>query len=200
MTGHHRGASKKAGRGVCAMIIREARERDVPPLAAFARRTFKDAFAASMAPGDLKAHLDQHLSPQRLGEMIREDLFFLAEIRDRLVGFLQLGAARIADAPARGAMEIRRLYVLGHFQNEGIGSKLMRTTLDHLASHGDPDIYLDVWAENEGAQRFYRRFGFETVGERPFHVASGAQTGVDLVMRRRSSVREMGLTPLSEHV
>jgi len=51
---------------------------------------------------------------------------------------------------------------------------------------GTANIYLDVWEHNHGAQRFYRRYGFEVVGARSFEVESGAPTSLDLVMVRCS--------------
>jgi len=62
----------------------------------------------------------------------------------------------------------------------------------HLRKNLSPEKFSrimdeDVWEHNHGAQRFYRRYGFEVVGTRAFEVESGAATSLDLVMMRRST-------------
>ncbi len=57
--------------------------------------------------------------------------------------------------------------------------------LDHPLLKDAAEVYLDVWEHNPGAQRFYRRYGFEVITTRRFEVASGAPTSLDLVMVRR---------------
>ncbi len=60
----------------------------------------------------------------------------------------------------------------------------------NLAAHNHTEmagaaIDLDVWEHNLGAQRFYKRLGFEVVGTRVFEVESAGETSLDLVMVRR---------------
>ena len=64
----------------------------------------------------------------------------------------------------------------------------MDAALNDPRLHGATNIYLDVWEHNHGAQRFYKRYGFEKVGERSFHVESGEETDVDFIMVRRLPV------------
>ena len=66
-------------------------------------------------------------------------------------------------------------------RREGAGAMLMRLALREC--HGDriEHLFLEVDAANEAAVSLYRRFGFETVGERKAYYADGARA---LVMRR----------------
>jgi len=47
---------------------------------------------------------------------------------------------------------------------------LMEHALDWARGQGATALYLGVWENNARAQRFYRRFGFEHVGEHAFMV------------------------------
>ena len=60
----------------------------------------------------------------------------------------------------------------------------MQAALAHPILANARLIALDVWMQNEGAQRFYRRHAFEPVGTRTFTVASGPETTPDIIMVR----------------
>lgn len=125
---------------------------------------------------DLAAHLDMRLGP---------DSFQGAQIlvAGDFVGFAQIGAAsypEVGSGPGDGA--IMRMYVLAEWQSQGVGSLLMKTALHELGDH--LRVFLDVWAKNAGAIRFYERFGFRVVGERRLMLASGPAEDPDLIMVR----------------
>jgi diamine N-acetyltransferase len=65
---------------------------------------------------------------------------------------------------------LKRLYVSSDVQNGGWGGTLFRTALDWLERDGPRTVWISVWSENFGAQRFYARHGFEKVGEYEFPV------------------------------
>jgi diamine N-acetyltransferase len=106
----------------------------------------------------------------------------LAAAGDRLVGFVQFGAARGGAGPSD--QELRRIYVHRELQSQGHGTSLMERALDHPQLRSAERIQLDVWEHNHGAQRFYARYGFRVAGSRRFETASGATPGLDLVMVR----------------
>ena len=61
--------------------------------------------------------------------------------------------------------ELKRLYVLAAYQGTGWGGKLFQAALDWLLADGPRTLWIGVWSENLGAQRFYARHGFVKVGE-----------------------------------
>ena len=168
------------------MKIREVRQSDLATLSELAIQTYTDAFGHSFSAADLAAHLERHLSPDGFARILDADVVLLAEAEDRLIGYLQFGAMRpLSDyGPDQ---ELRRLYVLAEFQNQGVGAALMEAALSHPQMQSATNIYLDVWEHNHGAQRFYQRYGFEVIGFRAFEVESGAETSLDLLMVRRTS-------------
>lgn len=167
------------------LVVREADPSDTDRVSSLAIETYAAAFGHSISPDDLRHHVRQELSPAALSRAMGRDVFQLAEVSSQLVGFVQFGAAQSAESCGADA-ELRRLYVQSDFQNRGIGSRLMEVALSHSALSRASAIALDVWVENERAQRFYERYGFRPVGERPFKVASGAPTTPDLIMLREA--------------
>lgn len=55
--------------------------------------------------------------------------------------------------------------ILDDYQGKGYGSELMNTLLDKLKEMNIPGVMLIVDKDNDGAQRFYKRFGFNKTAE-----------------------------------
>ena len=160
-------------------IIRQAETRDAASLSRLAIETYRESFGHTFSADDLSAHLRAKLSPDRFARYIDEDIILVAEVDETLVGYIQFG-----DSDA--GQELRRLYVASPFQNQKHGSRLMEAALRHPRLANAAFITLDVWEHNQGARRFYERYGFEVIGTRAFTVESGAATDLDFVMARRS--------------
>src|SRR5262245_48941333 len=80
------------------------------------------------------------------------------------------------------AGEIRLLYVRGAFQNQRLGAQLLEIALEWLSEQRRTPLYVGVWSENFGAQRFYARYGFEKVGEYYFPV--GNTRDLEFILKR----------------
>ena len=83
---------------------------------------------------------------------------------------------------APGDGEIQRLYILQSHQGAGRGTLLLKTALEWLERDGPRTLWIGVWSENYGAQRFYARHGFEIVGDYSFMVGDHADH--ELITRR----------------
>jgi len=67
---------------------------------------------------------------------------------------------------------LRLLAVLSSFQGRGLGSALLAAYEEETA-RGSAHAFLLVSAQNPGAQRFYRRYGYRRVGRLPELVVPG---------------------------
>jgi ribosomal-protein-alanine N-acetyltransferase len=83
---------------------------------------------------------------------------YVAMIDGEVVGFLVL----VMKALFVGF--VQSLAVSPGLRNRGIGADLMRFA-ERRIFEDSPNVYLCVSSFNEGAQRFYRRLGYEVVGE-----------------------------------
>ena len=100
-----------------------------------------------------------------------------------LIGYVNACPAHLPHpvvSPEDG--EIQRLYILQGHQGGGRGTALLNTALEWLERDGPRTLWIGVWSENYGAQRFYARHGFETVGEYSFMVGDHADH--ELITRR----------------
>ena len=87
---------------------------------------------------------------------------------------------------APGDGEIQRLYILQGHQGSGRGTLLLKTALEWLERDGPRTLWIGVWSENYGAQRFYARHGFEIVGDYSFMV--GDHADYELITRRPARI------------
>jgi ribosomal protein S18 acetylase RimI-like enzyme len=169
------------------MLIRRAVASDAVPLAALAERTFRDAFAADNAPEDIDCHCATSYGPaQQLAEILDAGLeTWVADDAGRLVAYAQLRS----HAPSSLVVgvrqaEVARFYVLAEHHGAGLAHRLMDQVLTRAAEVGADVAWLGVWQRNPRAISFYRKWGFEIVGEHTFRVGSDLQ--LDFVMRRRT--------------
>lgn len=162
------------------MVIRPATEADVPALADLARRTWLDAFGASLAPDDAAAAADESRSEARFRRALDERTILVAEDDGALVGYAELGGA---DMPELGTRPedgwLHRLYVETALQGRGIGRELLAAALADPRLAGAPRVFLQVWEENPRAIRLYESVGFRRAGTTSFRL--GAQIVEDLV-------------------
>ena len=65
----------------------------------------------------------------------------------------------------------------------GAGAALMRELLRAARGAGHDTIWLGVWEQNYRAIAFYRKWGFETVGEHIFQVGDDPQNDILMSLR-----------------
>jgi ribosomal-protein-alanine acetyltransferase len=69
----------------------------------------------------------------------------------------------------RGAKEadIQTIAVDENARRNGIGRELVAALMKEAVQRGASEVFLEVRADNPGAQALYRSFGFEEIGVRP---------------------------------
>ncbi|WP_064748915.1 GNAT family N-acetyltransferase [Lysobacter antibioticus] len=153
--------------------IRQATPADTAVLADISARSFVETFGDSYPPDDLERFLAQTYSHAAIGALLADPhcAAWLLERDGVAVGHALAGPAGLPHAQiAPGDGELKRLYVLREAQNGGWGGRLFQTALDWLERDGPRTLWIGVWSENYGAQRFYGRHGFEKVGHYEFVV------------------------------
>jgi len=169
--------------------IRRATPDDAEALAAIGARTFTETFAHLYPPEDLETFLAQAYGLARTRKDLADPakVAFLVEADGpngvEAIGYAQAGPCELPHpevTPACG--ELKRFYFEKAWQNRGMGGQLFRAVMDWLLKDGPRDIWIGVWSENFGAQRFYERQGFAKVGEYGFRV--GQTVDREFILRR----------------
>ena len=110
-----------------------------------------------------------------------------------LVGLTQLGGVNLDAGGGLLLLELLQRHRLGSFGLSGglgggpgcggLGGALFDAVMTWMAAQSPPDVWIGVWSENFGAQRFYARRGFQKVGEYGFPV--GNTIDREFILRRR---------------
>ena len=166
--------------------IRRATPDDASILAVLGAATFSETFGHLYPPEDLHAFLSSSHSLDAWTRTLVDSqrAVWVAELGDAPpIGFIVVGACKLPvehREPIAG--EVQQLYVLAQHHNLRLGSRLMDIGLEWLEARGRTPLYIGVWSENLGAQRFYRRYGFDRVGEYGFPV--GQTVDREFILRR----------------
>lgn len=160
------------------MIIRPATQEDIPALVTLGRESFVDAFGHLYKPEDLAAFLDENRAPEKFASAIGSPEVAVAVADDdgALIGYcLTFFSERFDERPEphpERPCVLSQLYCAGSATGRGVGAALMEDALSSARGRGCDAVQLSVYSENFGAQRFYRRYGFEKVADVDFWVGT----------------------------
>lgn len=154
--------------------LRRAYPADVPALAALAAASFIAKFGPLYSPADLASFLAESLSEAAIAAELgnAERVYQLAEADGALCGYCKVSLTCGFPEHARGTrvMELKQLYTAPAATGLGIGGALMGWAMAEFSARGADEVQLSVYAGNEGAHRFYRRYGFDKVADITFKV------------------------------
>ena len=164
--------------------ITRATPSDAEVLAELGRETFVATFAHLYPPEDLRDFIAETYTPEAFAAAIEDPAhaLWLTQTDGRAIGYVQAGPCALPHpdvTPECG--EVKRLYVRREHQHAGHGAALFQAALDWLARPGRV-LWIGVWSNNHGAQRFYGRHGFEKVGEYQFAVGNTRDN--EFILRR----------------
>jgi ribosomal protein S18 acetylase RimI-like enzyme len=165
-------------RAVSTPTFRRADRADVPRIVQLVNRAF--AVEAFFALGD-------RTSDEKVGEMLAHGTFFLAEVRDRLVGCVH------AERREGGRGYIGMLAVDPALQRQGLGRQLMRVAERHCLQAHCTEAILTVINLRTELPPFYRSLGYQEIGTAPYGDEHRATRPLHfLVMRKKLYTRPGG--------
>ena len=155
--------------------FRRATPVDATALSALGAATFTETFGHLYPSEDLRIFLEDSHSVDAWSRTLTgvDRAIWIAALGDAPIGFISVGTCKLPiDNREPTAGEIQMLYLLAEHHNLRLGSRLMELGVEWLKAQNRTPLYVGVWSENFGAQRFYDRYGFKKVGEYGFQVGS----------------------------
>jgi ribosomal protein S18 acetylase RimI-like enzyme len=156
-----------------SLSIRRAVAGDAQALSDIGVSTFVDTFGHMYPAEDLQDFLQDSHAPAAYAHYLADPAYALWLLEDdgKTLGYALAGPSGLPHPDvADGDGELKRLYVSPSLHNGGWGGRLFREVLDWLERDGPRTLWISVWSENLGAQRFYARHGFAKAGEYEFPV------------------------------
>ena len=168
-----------------SVIVRRAVDADAEGLSRLAALTFPLACTPQTSAEFLAAHIATRLDPgsfrRHLADpactlLVAEDAGDDADVGTDPLGYTMLIAGEPTDVDVARAIRFRptvaleRCYVHPDHHGSDLAARLMAATLEAAETTGAAGIWLGVSEENDRANAFYARHGFELVGTKRFHI------------------------------
>lgn len=174
--------------------IRRGLEPDAEVLAAFAARTFADAFGADNRAEDVRDHLASAYGITQQTRELNDPAMatLLVHAGGTLVAYAQI---RIKSHPCvvhERPIELYRFYVDRSAHGTGVAQQLMAAARAVAREFGGQHLWLSVWERNPRARSFYKKEGFADVGSTDFYVGSDRQTDRVLLATLQPPIHDAG--------
>ncbi len=166
--------------------IKTAAKTDAALLSEVATRTFNDAFATQNNPDDFQKYLETAFSVDQMHKELHESTaqFFIAFDGEHAIGYTKIRAVKSPACVADPApIELQRIYVDQAYIGKKVGAALMQRALNAGKEAGFKTIWLGVWEKNHDSIAFYKKWGYQIVGEHEFVIGTDVQR--DHIMMRR---------------
>ena len=162
---------------------RDATPADGDALDAMAQAIWIETFAHGVSAEDAATYLAEAYGPN--GKLLADlssgaARFHLALVDGRVVGYAKVNPPWLPDAEP-SALQLSQIYVSSDQHGAGVGRALLDWAIATARAEGATALLLTVWEENRRAAAFYRKNGFEHVGDYAFAV--GTQIDTDHIMR-----------------
>lgn len=164
--------------GAMAITVTPCMPGDAAELAEVAAVTFPLACPESVPASDVRAFIAEHLSARCFAGYLTDPARRLLAVRHdgRIVGYAMLVGGD------DGAVELSKFYLLPDHHGTGTAAQLLDAVVARAREVGVRALRLGVNQNNQRAQRFYRKHGFDVTGTRTFVVGSDVQD--DYIMSR----------------
>lgn len=149
------------------LIIRRATVGDAGLISVLAGVTFYEAYFRQDGSANLAAYILESFDICVIRAEIADpaSTFFLVFVDGKAAGYARMiDDSRVEGVAAGRVVEVKRIYVVERYWRTGVGTQLLRHCIDEATSRGFDALWLGVWEENERANAFYDKFGFEQIG------------------------------------
>jgi len=164
--------------------IRYASIDDAFALQNLMAQTFPLACPPDVAKSDIQVHLARLCSAENFKSSIADEKSAVIVACDgsELLGFALLIFAETESAEiaasltsVSSAVKLSRFYVHPNWHGQGIAQQLMQRSFELVHELGWSSLWLTVNKQNERANKFYQKWGFEIVGESDFILGGSVQ-------------------------
>lgn len=152
------------------MTVREANTSDFSTIRDIAYKTWPDAYGKILSPEQLQYMLEAFYSETALTEnyVHKHHRFLLLTEDDAPLGF----ASYEHNYQGQSVTRLHKIYLLPQSQGKGAGKLLLESVENRAVANLSKAISLNVNRFND-AQIFYRKNGFEIVGEEDIDIGRG---------------------------
>lgn len=157
------------------VTLRRMTPADSALLAKLAREAFHDAYADTHCKANRDIYCRTYYREEKFRALLSTPgvRATLASIDNQNAGYSILLEEICPHMPRQEALELKQIYLLAHAYGSGLGELLLNDTINAAKAEGKQLLWLSVSDKNLRAQAFYRKHGFQQLGNGPeFEVGS----------------------------
>ncbi|MDF1697292.1 MAG: GNAT family N-acetyltransferase [Saprospiraceae bacterium] len=156
------------------IVTRIATKEDAATIALLGRVTFSDTFGDLFRDrSDLLEYFKKTFTVEKIESSILKssNIFWLALADGLPVGYAKLKLDSLSSfLPTQRVCQLQKIYVLNDFLSLKIGQKLQQQVIQKSMALAFQSIWLSVLESNERAIRFYKKNGFNIIGDHDFSI------------------------------
>lgn len=133
--------------------FRTLNESDIDEVQEVATTSWNDTYKETIPLHVQMRYLHEAYSKQALRQQMIHSHFFIAETKNKIVGFANFSLVNI-----NGTTELGALYLRPNYKGKGIGTLLLEESLNYIPHVKNVVVYVEK--HNKRAQDFYLRKGF----------------------------------------
>ena len=143
-------------------------------LSEIAGLTFIESHGHSAKREDINNFITQKYNPDTfISELInKKNNYYLVYYQNRLAGFSNIiYNFPYADSKVEDIAKLERIYILKEFYDLKLGYNLFEFNRNLARTNNQKGIWLFVWKGNERAIKFYKKNGFEVIGNFDYKIS-----------------------------
>lgn len=145
--------------------------------------TFNDTFAAQNTVENMQQYLERAYADEKLLEELRnkDSFFYFLKDQGEILGYIKLNIEQAqTEKIAENSLEVERIYIRKAHFRKGYGKQLLQFAQEKANDFGKMTLWLGVWEYNFNAQSFYKKMGFNRIGEHSFVMGDDEQ--IDFIL------------------
>jgi len=156
------------------MNIRIATIADSNEIYEIGKKSFIASHNKSGSEKDINAFVKMYYTPLSITQELKKPTnnYFLISQNSALFGFSNIELnCKNSNIPSQNSSKLDRIYFLEEAFGKGFGKILLKFNIDFSIKNEQEGIWLYTWTGNHRAIKFYKKNGFEIIGNYDYKIS-----------------------------
>lgn len=155
--------------------LQQAIAADAGLIAGIGAKTFLESHGNSAPAADIESYVAVKFDPKAIVEELNDpdNIFHIIYYQAKAVGYSKIIFNTPHPLISSGTVtKLERFYLLEEFHGRKLGLKLIEFIVSLSKDAGQAGMWLYVWTQNLRAISFYKKNGFEIIGNTDFRISA----------------------------
>ena len=151
--------------------LRQLKASDAALLAKIGGVSLLESHGHSAPDEIMQDYVSRSFSEEACYKEMSDDrnIFYLVTYKDQPAGYSKIVVNTLhPNVGIQPVTKLERLYLLKEFYGFSLGGSLLQQAIELSMNAGDKGLWLNVWKRNDRAISFYKKQGFQIIGESEF--------------------------------